>query len=180
MFQLELLPTTNDNARSADTMHNLDNICIIIPKRSMVHIILNHLILYLVYKSEFFKKWETSYTCNIKNIMYWIWLKNGYKNWYDHVSRDYGTTLNLIFLRSYFLTHFITNQDAFLYSKFWRVGMHDGAYRFFWWWGIISTDMSNQRNWAMMLVFKIFLCFDVPSNDTCCADHRLLNYLYQH
>ena len=41
MFQLELLATTNDNARSADTMHNLDNICIIIPKRSMVHIILN-------------------------------------------------------------------------------------------------------------------------------------------
>ena len=100
--------------------------------------------------------------------MYWIWLKNGYKNRYDHVSRDYGTALNLIgyFLRSYFHTHFITNQDAFLYSKFWRVGMHDGAYRFFWWWGIISIDMSNQRNWAMMLVFKIFLCFDVPSNDT--------------
>ena len=49
MFQLELLATTNDNARSADTMHNLDNICIIIPKRYMVYIILNHLILYLVY-----------------------------------------------------------------------------------------------------------------------------------
>ena len=49
MFQLELLATTNDNARSADTMHNLDNICIIIPKTSMVHIILNNLILYLVY-----------------------------------------------------------------------------------------------------------------------------------
>ena len=39
MFQLELLATTNDNARSADTMHKLDNICIIIPKRSMVHTI---------------------------------------------------------------------------------------------------------------------------------------------
>ena len=125
MLQLELLATTNDNARSADTMHNLDNICIIIPKRYMVYIILNHLILYLVYKSECFKKWETSYTCNIKNIMYWIWLKNGYKNWYDHISRDYGTALNLIgyFLRSYFHTHFIRSHDAFLYSKFWRVAM---------------------------------------------------------